>query len=208
MDGHAVIHVLVVDAHAAARAGCMRLSQRTRDIVVDAEADNAKDAYRLAVTGAFDVVVLAISLPGMSGLEACARISSRAYGRILFFSEHEQRLFVQRALAAGADGYLTKRAPAHEFACAVRAVAAGDRYIDTRLGACSTAPIALQQLSRREFEVFRLLADGYGTPEVAEALFLSAKTVANNATQLRAKLGVRSAAQLTHLALHHGIIKA
>lgn len=208
MNGYAIIRVLLVDDHAAARSGCMLFLKKAPDIAVDAESDTAKDAYRLAVTGAFDVVVLALSLPGMSGLEACARISSRAYARILVFSEHEQLIFVQRALAAGAGGYLTKRAPAVALADAVRIVAAGNRYIDPRVRAYNAANIPLQQLSRREFEVFRLLADGYDTHEVAQALFLSTKTVANNATRLRAKLGVRSAAQLTLLALHHGIIKA
>lgn len=208
MDEYATINVLLVDDHAAARAGCTHLLKQTPGIAVDAETDNAKDAYRLAVTGAFDVVVLGLSLRGMSGLEACARISSRAYARILAFSEHEEPLFVQRALAAGAGGYLTKRAPADAFVEAVRVVAAGHRYIDPRVRAHDTGPIPLQRLSRREFEVFRLLADGYDTREVAQALFMSTKTVANNATRLRTKLGVRSAAQLTRLALRHGIIKA
>lgn len=207
MDG-CTINVLLVDNHVAARVGCTLLLKQTPEIAVDAETDNAKDAYRLAITGAFDVVILVLSLPGMSGLEACARITRRAHARVLVFSEREEPLFVERALAAGAGGYLSKRAPADALVGAVRAVAAGHRYIDPRVRAHDAAPIPLRQLSRHEFEVFRLLADGYDTREVAQALFMSAKTVANNATRLRAKLAVRSAAQLTRLALRHGIIKA
>lgn len=206
MDGIATIKVLLVDDHAAVRAGCARLIRQTADIAVDAEADNAKEAYRIVETRNIDVVVLDLSLPGMSGLEACARISRRADARILVFSAHEEPLFVQRALAAGAGGYLTKRAPAYALADAVRAVATEHRYIDPRVRGEDTVSAPLEQLSRREFEIFRLLADGYDTHEVADVLFLSAKTVANNITRLRAKLGVSSAAQLTRLALRHGVI--
>lgn len=207
MDGKTTIKVLLVDDHVATRAGCAHLLGQAPGIVVDAETDNAEEAYRLASTQDIDVVVLDLSLPGMSGLEACTRINRRrADARILVFSMHEEPLFVRRALAAGAGGYLTKRAPAYALADAVRAVATGCRYIDPRVRADVTVPAPLEQLSLREFEIFRLLADGYDTHDVAQALFLSAKTVANNISRLRAKLGVSSAAQLTRLALRHGVI--
>lgn len=208
MDGNAPIKVLLADNDVAVRAGCTYVLSQAPGIAVAAETDNAEDAYRLASMQDIDVVLLELSLPGMSGLEACARITHRRTdARVLVFSMHEEVLFVRRALAAGAGGYLTKRAPATALADAVRAVAAGQRYIDPRVRAHDTARAPLEQLSPREFEMFRLLADGYDSREVAQALFLSTKTVANNATRLRAKLGVGSAAELTRLALRHGVIK-
>lgn len=208
MDRKTTIKVLLVDNHAAVRAGCTHVLGQAPDIAVAAETDNAEDAYRLASTQDIDVVLLELSLPGISGLEACARITQRrADARILVFSMHEEPLFVRRARAAGAAGYLSKRAPATALADAVRTVAVGQRYIDPRVRADGAARAPLEQLSPREFEIFRLLADGYDTREVAQALFLSVKTVANNATRLRVKLGVISAAQLTRLALQHGVVR-
>lgn len=208
MDGKTTIKVLLVDNHVAARTGCVRILRQAPGIAVDAETDNAEDAYRLASTQDIDVVLMELSLPGMSGLEACTRITHRrADARILVFSMHEEPLFVRRALTAGAGGYLTKCAPATALADAVRAVAAGRRYMDPRVRADDAGRAPLEQLSPREFEIFRLLADGYDSNEIAQALFLSVKTVANNASRLRVKLGVVSTAQLTRLALHHGVIK-
>lgn len=208
MDGNATIKLLLVDNHVAVRAGCTHVLKQVPGITVVAETDNADDAYRLALTQDIDVVLLELALPGTSGLEACMRITHRrADAHILVFSMHEQPLFVRRAMAAGAGGYLTKCAPASALVDAVRAVAAGQRYIDTRLRVDDAARTPLDQLSPREFEIFRLLADGYDTREVAQALFLSVKTVANNATRLRTKLGVTSAAQLTRLALRHDVVQ-
>lgn len=208
MSGKAIIRVLLVDNHVAVRVGCAHVLGQAPDIAVAAETDNAEDAYRLASIQAIDVVLLELSLPGVSGLEACMRITHRRTGaRILVLSMHEQPLFVQRALAAGADGYLTKYAPATALADAVRTVAAGQRYLDSRVRPADAMRTPVEQLSPREFEIFRLLADGYDTRAVAQALFVSVKTVANNATRMRAKLGVTSAAQLTRLALQHGVVR-
>lgn len=205
-----MIRVLLVDSYPAVRAGCARLLGETDDIVIGAETGDAESAYTMVVTGAFDVVVMELSLAGMSGLEACARIRSRSRQhdtRVLIFSAHEELLFVRRALAAGASGYLTKRASLGALVGAVRAVAAGHPYLDPRVQVHEPGPLPLEQLSRREFEVFRLLAEGYDTHRIAATLFLSTKTVANNATRLRAKLGISSAAQLTRLAIQYGVVK-
>ncbi|MDN5939014.1 MAG: response regulator transcription factor [Salinisphaera sp.] len=208
MRRKAAIKVLLVDHHVAVRAGCACVLRQAAGIAVAAETDNAEDAYRLASTQDIDVVLLALSLPGISGFEACTRITRRRTDvRVLVLSTHEEPLFVRRAMAAGARGYLTKTAPASALADAVRAVAAGTHYLDSRLCSDDAAPVPLEQLSPREFEIFRLLADGHDIGKVAQVLFISVKTVANNASRLRAKLGVVSPAELTRLALHYGVIK-
>lgn len=203
------IKVLLVDDHVVVRAGYQRLLKSAPDIAVAGEADSGEQAYRLVAHQPVDVAVMDLSLPGMSGIEAASRMRRRQSGvRVLMFSVHEEEIFVQRALDAGADGYLTKRAVADMLATAVREVAAGRRYIDPSISLPDGAGDTLSGLSRREFEIFRLLAEGYNSHAIAEALFLSHKTVANYASQLRAKLGTDSDAELTRLAIRRGIIAA
>ena len=205
------IRVLLVDDHAVVRAGYGRLLKMAGDIEVVGEADSGEGAYALSREQAFDVIVMDLSLPGMSGIEATRRICSRNPGtRILVFSVHEEEIFVRRALAAGATGYIGKRAVADVLIDAVRQVARGKRYIGAALVDEETAPAEadspLSCLSSREFEIFRLLASGASVNAIADELFLSPKTVANHASRLRAKLGVGGTADLTRLAIRTGVV--
>lgn len=203
------IKVLLVDDHEVVRAGYRRLLKSAPDIAVVGEAGSGEAAYRLVAAEPVDVVVMDLSLPGMSGIEAASRIRRRQPRvRVLMFSVHEEEIFVQRALDAGADGYLTKRAVAQMLVAAVREVAAGRRYLDPSISLADGARDTLSRLSRREFEIFRLLAEGNNVHAIAEALFLSPKTVSNHASRLRAKLGAGSSAELTRLAIRRGVIAA
>lgn len=203
------IKVLLVDDHEVVRAGYRRLLKSAPDIAVVGEAGSGEAAYRLVAAEPVDVVVMDLSLPGMSGIEAASRIRRRQPRvRVLMFSVHEEEIFVQRALDAGADGYLTKRAVAQMLVAAVREVAAGRRYLDPSISLADGARDTLSRLSRREFEIFRLLAEGNNVHAIAEALFLSPKTVSNHASRLRAKLGAVSGAELTRLAIRRGVIAA
>lgn len=205
------IRVLLVDDHAVVRAGYGRLLKLAGDIEVVGEADSGERAYALCREQDFDVIVMDLSLPGMSGIEATRRICSRYPGAlILVFSVHEEEIFVRRALAAGATGYIGKRAVADVLIDAVRRVASGHRYIDTALidGQAALAELdsPLSCLSSREFEIFRLLASGASVNAIAQELFVSPKTVANHATRLRAKLGIGGTADLTRLAIRTGVV--
>ncbi|MEQ8799568.1 MAG: response regulator transcription factor [Salinisphaeraceae bacterium] len=203
------IRVLLVDDHAVVRAGYGRLLKSAPDIVVEGETDTGESAYQLVSQTHFDVVVMDLSLPGMSGIEACSRIRKRRPDtRVLVFSVHEEEIFVKRALQAGADGYLTKRAVAEVLVDAVREVAVGKRYLDPNLAMAGAGVDPLACLSRREFEIFRLLAEGHAVPDIANALFLSPKTVSNHASRIRTKLDAGSAADLTRLAIRRGVIAA
>lgn len=209
------VRVLLVDDHAVVRAGYRLLLLGARNIEIVAEADTGELAYRLFTELTPDVVVMDLSLPGIGGIEAIRRIVQRDAGaRILVFSMHEDVPFVEQALAAGARGYLTKRSAPHALVGAVREVAAGGSYLDESLA----RELALQRvrgqnsplsnLSTREFEIFCLLAEGLSSSEVAKRLSLSAKTVANYSSQLKNKLEVGTVAELTRLAIRHGIISA
>ena len=205
------IRVLLVDDHAVVRAGYARLLKLAGDIEVAGEADSGERAYGLCREGKFDVIVMDLSLPGMSGIETTRRICSRHPGtRVLVFSVHEEAIFVRRVLAAGATGYIGKRAVADVLIEGVREVALGHQYLDANL--VDAEPSAqdpanpLACLSSREFEIFRLLASGASVNDIADELFVSPKTVANHASRLRAKLGVGGTADLTRLAIRTGVV--
>jgi two-component system, NarL family, invasion response regulator UvrY len=203
------VRVLLVDDHAVVRAGYRALLLGVPGIEVIGEADSGESAYRQYADHAPDVVVMDLSLPGMGGLEAIRRILARdAEARILVFSMHDDVAFVDQALRAGAQGYITKRSAPEVLADAIAEIARGGVYIDAALEqALAEAPSdenRLSRLSPREFSIFRMLAAGLATGEIAERLCLSTKTVANYATAIKRKLGARNQADLVHLALRHG----
>lgn len=207
------VQVLLADDHAVVREGYRRLLERTPDITVVAEAANGEEAYRLFCELAPDVVVMDINLPGMSGVEAARRIIAREpLARVLMFSMHEDAMFASRALQGGARGYVTKASAPEVLVDAVRAVAGGKPYISQdvaqqlALQALPGQRLPLNHLSPREFEVFRLLAEGRSIAEIAQVMCLSHKTIANYQSSIRQKLELTNAAQVVRLAMSHGLL--
>ncbi|MDO6462436.1 response regulator transcription factor [Granulosicoccaceae sp. 1_MG-2023] len=208
------ITVLLVDDHEVVRAGYGQVLSGAADIELIAEAGSGEEGYSAYVTHQPDVVIMDISLPGISGIEAIRRITAREdTARILVFSMHEDTVFVDQALQAGALGYITKRSAADTLVEAVRTVAGGQRYLDAALA----QTLAMEKtrgrsntfsdLSTREFEIFCLLAEGLQTNAIAERLSIAPKTVANYSTQIKYKLGVKTHAEIAHLAIRHGLIR-
>jgi two-component system, NarL family, invasion response regulator UvrY len=209
------IGLLLVDDHAVVRAGYRLLLQNTPDIEIVAEAGSGEQAYRMYCEHGPDVVVMDLSLPGIGGLEAIRRIMARDRGaRILVFSMHENTMFVEQALAAGARGYITKSSAPNVLIDAVRQVAAGRSHLDSNLAQqlvfqkVRERDSALMGLSTREFEIFCLLAEGLSASEIGTRLSLSYKTIANYTTQVKNKLGCSSMADLVRMAIRHGIVDA
>jgi DNA-binding NarL/FixJ family response regulator len=207
------VRVLLVDDHAVVREGYRRLLERTRDIEVVAEAAGGEEAYRLFCETAPDVVVMDITLPGVSGVEATRRIVAREpAARVLVFSVHEDIVFASRALQAGARGYITKSSAPELLVEAVRAVAEGRPYLShdvaQKLATQSLPgqPVPFGDLSPREFEVFRLLAEGKSIVDIARILSLSQKTVANYQSLVKQKLETDTSAQMVWIALQHGLV--
>jgi DNA-binding NarL/FixJ family response regulator len=208
----APIRVLLVDDHAVVREGYRRLLEATAGIRVIAEAGSGEEAYACFVQLDPDVIVMDITLPGISGLEALRRILGRQpSARVLMFSMHEDPVFVARALEGGALGYLTKASAPDLMVRAVQAIAAGQRFVPAELSrmvqgsARGAGRQSLGSLTEREFETLRLLAAGHGLTQIATLLCVSGKTVANYQTSIRQKLGCDNAMQLLRIAVECGL---
>jgi two-component system invasion response regulator UvrY len=208
----AAIRVMLVDDHAVVRAGFRRLLEQQLNCQVVAEAADAERAYKLFVEHKPDVVVLDLSMPGLSGMETIRRIIAREpAARILVFSMHEDASVAERAIQLGARGYVTKSSAPEILAAAVAEVAAGklalspDITQSLALLKLNGAENPLNALSAREFEIFRLLAGGYSVVAIAGLLSLSGKTVANYHSLIKQKLGIASDVELVLLAQRQNV---
>jgi two-component system invasion response regulator UvrY len=207
------ISVLLVDDHEVVRAGYHRLLESHPGISVIAQATAGEEACQLYLQHRPDVVVMDLTMPGISGLEASRRILAHdPAARILVFSVHENEVMLGRALDMGIKGYISKRSASRVMIEAVRQVAAGEIYIGQEMMAylvrhkASTDSDSVAGLSTREFEVFQLLVDSKSVNEIAEILSLSPKTVGHHVSHIKTKLGISSIADMTRLAIRLGII--
>ena len=207
-----MIRVLIADDHPVVRTGYQRLLDQAGDIRVVAEAGDGNSAYAAWLDHQPDVLVTDLSMPG-GGLELTRRVLQRSeQARVLIFSMHDSEPLVRRAFEAGARGYLTKASPPDCVVDAVHTLQAGRRYLSPELPASwmlrerDEEGDRLATLSAREFEIFRLLAQGQSPAECALSLNLSAKTVSNHQSAIKDKLGVATSAALAHLAIRHGVI--
>ena len=197
---------LLVDDHAIVRDGLKRLLlSRFPDEML--EASNASEALAILRRQPVDLVVLDLNLPGLGGVELVRRIVQAGGARVLVFSMHAEPLYVTRALEAGAAGYISKNIAPDELLTAVQRVASGGRYIEQEIAqslALGGTP-SIGQLSGRELEIMRLLGQGRSLAEIAEAIGVGYKTVANSLTQMKAKLGVARTADLVRMAVATGV---
>ena len=208
------VRVVLVDDHAVVRAGYRRLLADEGDLTVVAEfadADAAYAALLAAAPGAFEVLVLDLSMPGRSGLDLLRRAGLRWPALpMLVFSMHDSPAMVAQAIAAGAAGYITKSSEPELLVRALRRVARGERgVLSPDIAASVKTPAAgppHQVLSGREFEVLRGLVQGQTVEQIAQALHLSPKTVSNYQTQIRQRLGVSTALELLRYAQAHRLL--
>jgi two-component system invasion response regulator UvrY len=205
-------NIILVDDHAVVRSGLRRLLELNKDMNVISE--SGEQAYQLYGELNPDVVVMDISMPGMGGLESAKRIIKRdSSAKIIIFSMHETASFATQALKAGVKGYVTKTGDSDDLQAALTQVMRGKTFLSAdvaqkiALQTLMGEDDPLQQLSGREFEVFRLLADGNRIEEVAEMLKISQKTVANYYTIIKQKLDVSSPIEMVRLAIRHGLIE-
>jgi DNA-binding NarL/FixJ family response regulator len=197
--------LLIVDDHDIVRQGVRRLLSLVPDSDVY-EANSAEAGYEAYMGQRPDVVILDINLADGSGLELLTRLKSAdAQARVVMFSMHADPAYASRALRSGAVGFVGKSASADELIEAVKAAAAGQRYIDRRLASEMVLnPVEgdpLSSLTNRETEILRLLGEGKSLNEIANTFGIAYKTVANTCTRLKEKLGVDRTADLIRISL-------
>jgi len=206
------VTVLLVDDHAVVREGYRRLLERHDDIAVIGEAADAAAAYSLFCSLNPQIVVMDITLPGRSGIEAMRRmLAYKPEARVLIFSMHEDTIFAKRALQGGAFGYVTKASAPKVLVEAIHSIASGKKYLSAEMA----QKLALREvvadsaaadgLSAREFEVLRLLAQGQSIGRIAQSMCLNSKTVANHQSAIKRKLGADTAIQLFKRAAQLGL---
>jgi two-component system invasion response regulator UvrY len=206
------VTVLLVDDHAVVREGYRQLLERHGDIAVVGEAADASEALALFCKLSPQIVVMDITLPGLSGLEAMRQmLDQEPATRVLIFSMHEDVIFAKRALQAGAFGYVTKASAPSVLVEAVHTVASGKKYLSATvaqalaLRADALDEAATNGLSAREFEVLRQLVKGQSIRDIALSMGINPKTVSNHQSVIRQKLGADSAVQLLSIAKKMGL---
>jgi two-component system invasion response regulator UvrY len=204
--------VLIVDDHPIVRAGLRRLLTDEPQTEIR-EVAGGREALAVYREQQPTLVILDLNLPGIGGLEVLARltvIDPRA--RILVLSMHDDETHVTRALQAGALGYLTKNAPPEELLEAIRRVAAGRTYIEREVAeglafaSVRSSPHPLKDLSSRDLEILRLLAEGRSLSQIADTVGIGYKTAANNCSRIKAKLGAVSTADVIRIAIRSGLV--
>lgn len=208
------IRVLVVDDHAIVRSGLRRVLDAEKDIETVGEAASAERAVFEALEHKPDVVLLDVVMPGKSGIEGLpALLQAVPETRVLVLSMQDDPRYVREAFEAGASGYVLKEAADTEVVDAVRAVAAGTRYVHPALGARLVSADAEERrradadpLSEREREVLRLLALGHTNQEIAALLYISVRTAETHRAHIMQKLSLSSRAELVRYALDHDLI--
>lgn len=205
------IRVILVDDHGLLRAGLRRVLDAVPDVEVVGEAADADAALALAAERHPDVVLMDISLPGMSGIEATSRlVAADPHVRVLVVTMHTHAEFVRAAWAAGAGGYLPKNAGSEELLHAIRTVARGERYLGREVEALLPAgpgrAASPTGLTPRQREVLLLMVQGFGTRAIAGKLSLSVKTIETHRARLMTRLGIRDVPGLVLFAVRNGLI--
>ena len=204
--------ILVVDDHPIVRQGLTLLIDREPDLVVCGEAEEAMGAMHVLDSARPDVLIVDISLNGPDGLDLLKNIrSTRPVLPVLILSMHDESIYAERALRAGANGYIMKQEATEKVLVAVRRILGGEIYVSDRIankllkhyisGSGTLRDSSISDLSDRELEVFRLIGEGHGTRQIADELHLSVKTVESYQAHIKEKLSLRSARELMQRAI-------
>lgn len=204
------VRILLVDDHPIVREGYLRLLERQPELSVVAEASSGEAALAAFATHTPDIVLMDLSMPGAGGLAAVEAILARdPHARIIVVSMHQGAIFAQKAMAAGARGFVSKSSPPEELVSAIAKVMSGRKALSTdmaqEVAQTSLGRDDIAALTRRELEILQLLARGMSGRTIAKSLGLSAKTIQNNLSQVRAKLDATGDADLVLKAQRAGL---
>ena len=208
-----VTRVLLADDHPVVRNGLRELLNSEADFRVVAEVDDGAQAVERALADDVDLVILDVTMPRMTGLQAARELAGRKPGvRILMLSMHENEQFLFEALRAGASGYVLKTAADRDLVNACRATMRGETFLYAGAVAALVREhlerdaTSLDPLTPRELEVVKLVAEGHTSDEIAGMLFISRKTVDRHRANILEKLGMRDRVDLTRYAIRRGLI--
>jgi len=204
--------LLIVDDHPMMRTGLAQLIDSEADLKVSAEADNAGQAVAAVAKYEFDLALVDISLPDKNGLELIKDLRSLSPNLpILVVSMHDEMIYAERVLRAGARGYIMKQEGGQKFLQAIRRVLAGQIFVSDKIsarilenfsgGVAESSASPVRRLSDREFEVFQLIGQGVSTGEIAARLHLSVKTVEVHRANIKQKLSLSTATELVRYAV-------
>jgi len=211
-----MVRIRVADDHAVVRHGLRQLFSLAPEFSVVAEARNAWEAIERLREGGVDVLLMDMSMPGLSGIDLIRRARAEAPRvPLLVLSMHADWQIAARAIKAGASGYLTKDSEPEVLIEAIRQVSKGGNFIDPTLatrmvfqaGGSSDAETPSAEMTDREYQVFLALVHGRSLVEIAEELHLSAKTISTHKFRLMRKLGLNSVSELVRYAVRHGIVE-
>jgi len=202
----------LVDDHPIVRQGLALLIDREADLSVCGEADGAHSAFHAIATLRPDIVVLDISLAGPDGLDVVKEIRTTTTNLpVLILSMHDESIYAERAMRAGANGYIMKQEATEKVLVAIRRILQGEVYLSDRLtnsllrqyvrGSTPTKGSPLVNLTDRELEVFRLIGEGHATRQIADELHVSVKTIESHQAHIKDKLSLRNSRELVQHAI-------
>jgi DNA-binding NarL/FixJ family response regulator len=209
-----MIRILIADDHPIVRAGLRQIILEAADMVVAAEASDGHEVLAKVRQADFDVVLLDLTIPGLSGLDVLKQVKiEKPNLRVLILSVHPEDQYAVRVLRAGAWGYVTKASAPEQLIAAIRKVHEGRRYVSPVLAEQlaehlepGAATMPHESLSDREYQVLCLLASGKTATEIAATLVLSVKTVSTYRSRILEKMGMRTNAELTHYAIQNRLV--
>ena len=208
-----MIRILIADDHPMFREGLRRILAGCPDINVADEASNGQEVFEKVWNNEYDMVLLDIAMPGIPGLEVLKRLKNeKPKLPVLVLSMYPEEQYAVRVIKAGASGYLTKESASEELISAIRRISGGKKYITSSIAerlADDVEPTAEKPLhdtlSDREFEVYRMIAAGKTTTQMAEELLLSVKTISTYRSRILEKMKMKTNAELIHYAIKHNM---
>jgi DNA-binding NarL/FixJ family response regulator len=210
-----MLNILIVDDHAIVRRGLKQILEGEKDLATVSEAKDGHEALQMTRDQAWDLVILDINLPGQSGLDVLIELRHlNPKLPVLIMSMYSEDQYAVQAFKAGAVGYLNKQSAPEELVKAIKKISTGGKYVSDSMAEILAAKLNTQRektaqeiLSTREYQVLILIASGKTLSEIAATLSLSIKTISTFRARILTKMNLKSNAELTYYAIHHGLIE-